>query len=247
MSNNIYILEEHKTWVLVWKPHNIPTAPLFENEKDTLLFWTISKYPEVQNVIGKKPIEHGLIHRLDTGTEGIVLIARTQQAYNFFNQAQQNNLILKQYRALTQYIPNSKIQPPPKLPFTLTSRFKAFGPGRKMVKPLFPTDRDFPSQKKDYTTTILSIQDIIEKKRTIHVIDCSLTQGARHQVRAHLSVLGYPILGDTLYNPLWQSQKYRTEDKDLPLQLCANGISFPNPENDEQVNFLLPLQDKMIL
>ena len=81
MINQIKILTEpsiQNPYVIVYKPKGIPSAPLSLDDKNNVYSQVAQKFPELDIVIGKKQIEHGLIHRLDTVTGGLLLIAATQ-------------------------------------------------------------------------------------------------------------------------------------------------------------------------
>ncbi|ULQ60061.1 RNA pseudouridine synthase [Brucepastera parasyntrophica] len=238
------IIHETENWALVFKPHKIPTAPLNENETNTVICWFLKQRPDSKTVSGKKIIEHGLLHRLDTATAGLVLIAKNQPAYDFLLQSQENNLITKHYCAYCSEIPSAAQTgfgnlDDLTLPYIISSRFRPYGPGGKKVKPLFPGMRGYNAAKRDYHTCIEStgFENKESAKQPVRIINCSLARGYRHQIRTHLAFLGYPIIGDRLYN----------EDNrpDTDLHLFANGISFPDPRSGERVSFLLPIPDKM--
>lgn len=236
------IVQETDQWALLYKPHGMPTTPLREKEEGTLLSWFLSHSPEAGTVTGRKAVEHGLVHRLDTETCGLVLIAKTQSAMDFFLKTQKDGNIIKSYRAFCSGSPAFVTALGPardllhKLPYDFSSQFRAFGPGRKQVRPVFSTDRQFSDTATTYTTRILSLTVQDAPGGELTEITCSLKAGFRHQVRVHLCTLGYPILGDPLYN----------ETHGIPpLQLYAEGIRFIDPENFGRAVFSLPRPDKM--
>lgn len=237
------IFRETDHWALLVKPHGMPTAPLKPDEKGTLLSWFLTKSPESGKVIGRKPIEHGLVHRLDTDTYGFVLVAKTQKALEFFIDIQQNGNLVKTYRAFCAGVPvfDSSVHVGQlmnnTIPIAISSQFRAFGPGRKQVRPVFREDRHHDDNGTTYTTTILSLESTCTNNTECTEITCSLKAGFRHQVRVHLCALGYPIIGDPLYN-----ESIHTP----PMQLYADGIRFIDPESHAQEVFSLLQPDKMI-
>jgi len=244
------IAAEADGWALIQKPHGMPSAPLTENEEGTLLEWFLGQRPEARTVSGKKAVEHGLLHRLDTGTEGLVLIAKTQPAFNALSAAQQAGLIKKTYFALCSCPADATPEPlapgqrnPGQiiLPLTVRSRFRSFGPKGREVRPLFPGMRGYEEADREYETVIETIENYSQD--TLTAITCTLVRGYRHQVRAHLAWLGFPIIGDRLYSSESTNSSTMPE---LPLQLYAVAISFPDPESARPVSFSLPLPDKMI-
>lgn len=250
------IIKETEAWAIVYKPHGMPSAPLTEGEPGTLLSWFLAERPEAEAVIGKKAIERGLLHRLDTETEGVVLIAKTQVAFDSLAREQDAGKIAKRYAAFCIQANDTVWGIPPisalssavrleqkshgeGLPVDLVSRFRAYGQGRKMVLPLFPGMRGYAEAGQTYTTTVEQI-DPISEIGAIRVV-VSLTRGFRHQVRAHLAITGLPLAGDALYCPLVGEHR----GDDIPLQLHAIAISFPDPLDGSQVSFSLQLPDKM--
>jgi 23S rRNA pseudouridine1911/1915/1917 synthase len=233
-----FVVEESTDWVLAWKPHGMPSAPLAEGECGTLLAWVLERYPDAASVVGKKTVECGLVHRLDTATEGLVLIARTQLCYDSLWKAQRDGLIEKTYYAFCSPKVSELLPGNGRYPFLIESRFRAFGPGRREVRPLFSGMRGYIEAGQDYLTIITGAV-FIDSIPAVGVM-CTLTKGFRHQIRSHLSHEGFPILGDELYNPA-----YRDVRSDVPLQLHAIGISFPDFQTGKTVFFSLPQPDKM--
>lgn len=229
-TGSIKLIAQTKDFAIIEKPHGLPSAPLTENElsdpKATALSWLLYHIPQAASVTGIKPIEKGLIHRLDTDTHGLILVALHQKSYEKFMLLQKQNKIIKYYSAFCNYM-ISAINPlegfPPS-PFPLCaqtrleSAFRPYGKGSVSVRPvIFETIHDESSvskktiaQKKAgtkiYCTNILSIAAYTglseQEKGREYRIDCSITQGFRHQIRCHLSWAQYPIIGDILYNPL---------------------------------------------
>src|SRR5579863_3143095 len=72
--------------VIVDKPAGQPTAPLRAGEVGTLANALVGRYPEMAGV-GHGPREPGLLHRLDTGTSGLVMAARSKEAFDALSAA----------------------------------------------------------------------------------------------------------------------------------------------------------------
>ena len=254
-SSQAEVIFENEAYAVLYKPRGMPTAPLSEDEEGTLVSWFLKSCPEAASVKGKKDIEAGLVHRLDTATSGLVLIAKNQESYDALNLMQANNLIKKTYVAFTDIDNESDLNADfsrLNLPYRISSQFRSFGPKGKKVLPVFYGMRDFSSTAKIYTTNIIDINDADD---SVPRVTCTLTQGFRHQVRAHLASIGLPIYGDPLYNGKFKDfPQEKIEDHSYPLQLYAVGLSFPEPKKDfkledskDYVSFLLQPPDKMIL
>lgn len=227
------IVEETQSWAVVRKPHGMPSAPLREGEEGTLVSWFLRERPAARSVRGRKPVELGLVHRLDTATGGLVLFAKTQESYDALLVAQNDDRIVKTYVAYCSRCP--PMADVPSVPLTIASRFRAYGPGRKEVRPLFPGMRGYDGAGKDYVTTITRADSL---GNGIWSMTCVIARGYRHQIRSHLSWLGFPILGDALYNP--------SPDGSPRLELHAVSISFPDPDSGSTIYVSLPRPDRTI-
>lgn len=237
-----YIVVETDHWAVVYKPPRLPTAPLRKAEEGTLVHWFLNTYPASGTVRGRKDIEAGLLHRLDTDTRGLVLFAKDQQTYEFFSAAQEAGRILKTYHAFAR--PAATVEANKvfyTLPYTIASQFRNFGPGAKRAAAVFPESRQYKKEGRIYRTDIIGYA----VKNGLVSIQCRLSRGYRHQVRVHLATLGFPIAGDPLYGsnkPLLQSASAAA----YGLQLYALGLSMPDPENPKRnICVALPPPDKM--
>ena len=90
---------EKNPFAVIYKPHNLPSAPLSSEDKFNALYQASELFPEINSVSGKKPVEKGLIHRLDTVTSGLVLIATEQSFYEKLLEIQAEDRFIKYYRA----------------------------------------------------------------------------------------------------------------------------------------------------
>ncbi len=206
--------EPDSPFAVIYKPAGLPSAPLKEGENSALT-QAIKFFPQIKSVTGKKPVEYGLLHRIDTATEGLLLIATTQESFNCLEKQQKEGKFIKYYKAIIE-----TKSPVKNKTITVTSKFRPFGPKGKMVKPVFENGTTADLKKcgnKNYTTEI-----IINGNTAI----CSIKEGYRHQVRAHLASIGYPIIGDFLYNPGF-SEKYPLDENNL--QFKAIGFKFEHP------------------
>ena len=252
-------------------------------------------------VRGKKAIEAGLLHRLDTDTRGLVLFAKDQKVYDFLAARQEAGQMIKTYCAFVepklsltmeyngygfdvtelsalkelsaaqrgiaaqeQVVVQERIAAQEviaaKLPLTLESQFRNFGPGAKRVAPVVSGSRHYKKDGRLYTTVIETIDILpspIDGNDTVPEtvcesllppplirLCCRLSRGYRHQVRAHLAAAGLPIVGDPLYAP--QGTEAPPEAAQVSLQLYAVSLAFPDPENPQQnIRVVLPLPDRM--
>ncbi len=112
------VYEDHDILV-VNKQANLPTVPLKTDPKDklTLLGLVSRAFPEVLDVGGTNTWEGGVLHRLDTATSGLVVIARTTEAYASLQAIQKADLFIKEYHALSQTYQETTLSAFPPFPY----------------------------------------------------------------------------------------------------------------------------------
>jgi 23S rRNA pseudouridine1911/1915/1917 synthase len=226
-------------FAVVYKPHGLPSAPLSVDDKENAFCYAACLFPELYDVCGKKQIEHGLLHRLDNEACGVLLIASTQQSYDFLIEAQKNGKFEKMYSVTC--VLNKKnadslggFPPVPDIAETaagqeivLTSSFRPYGEGRKQVRPVTGESGKAAGRKGGTAVYKTEIQ-IIDIEKTTVITHCHITAGYRHQVRCHLAWQGIPAQGDKLYNALYGGGE---------MQFEGSGISFPHPITGAEVIF----------
>lgn len=229
-SDKPYVAFEEAAYIVAYKPARIHCAPLKAGEGGTLVDWCAALFPEIPAVRGRKPVEGGLVHRLDFETRGLVLFARTQEAFDHVAREQEAGRFVKEYTACSakQNVPGllPGFPPPPPLPemlngpFTVASGFRPFGEGRKTVRPVSVLSAAKKEKALDrggpYTTEILEKNDAEDAV----FFKLRLNRGFRHQIRCHLAWLGFPITGDTLYGGV------NAGDGEGRIALCAAALAF---------------------
>jgi 23S rRNA pseudouridine1911/1915/1917 synthase len=208
------LIAETPDYLVVFKPSCFHTVPLKRgSDTPTLLDWCALDFPEIRLICGKNPWEGGVLHRLDYETQGLVLIARTQDTLNVLREQQVEGFFIKEYLAVV------KGRLMLGVPRILESDFRSSGPGRKEVRPLLGNT---------YRTEILKARPFQHGKYTRLYV--RIRRGFRHQIRCHLSWLGYPIVNDRLYSK---------EVSQGHLRLCARAFSFRDPVSGETRNYSL--------
>jgi 23S rRNA pseudouridine1911/1915/1917 synthase len=185
------VLFEDGQLLAVDKPAGIHSAPLHPGEAGTLLGAVLARYPEVAALPGLKSVEPGLLHRLDLETSGILLVARTEEAFRTLRAAFAAGRVRKQYLALCAC--RAEVRAGKRL--RLESRFAPFGRGRKRVRAVAPEGGKAREASAIYRTEAR----VLQRRGPWALVQASTLKGFRHQVRVHLAELGLPIAGDTLY------------------------------------------------
>ena len=140
-------------------------------------------------------------HRLDRNTAGLILYAKNKKSLDILNSKIENHEIIKLYKCTVIGILNKKEN-------TLTDYL--FKDSKKSMVYISSTP------KKGYRKIITSYKVISENKRdNLSVLEVMLHTGRTHQIRAHLSYIGHPILGDGKYGINEINKKFNKKSQDL--------------------------------
>lgn len=231
----IIIINENEDYLTLWKEQGVPITPTKSNPS-SLISYLISERPELTKVTGYKANEFGLLNRIDNDTGGIILVAKHNNAFTKLKNLMKQNKIIKIYLALC-YDKGIEKKCTVKLPIGHHYKNK-----KKMV---IANEKNKHRGKAQICET--QIEKIIEfQARQIwsyHLknkikfpentflinaemnytwILCHITRGKRHQIRLHLSTVGYPIVGDKLY-----LEKESLKENNVEFhQLYSVGVKF---------------------
>ncbi len=182
----IEVLHDDGAVVVVNKPGGIPCHPLKPGERDTVMNAVVARFPDTAGA-GDKPLEGGLVHRLDNGTSGALLIARNRVTFEKLRESIRAGRIARRYEALVVGALDEKIE------IDVPIAHHAKNP-RKMVV----GDRDSGNPKRAGRSA-MTIVEPIRRVGAFTLVSIVPKTGSRHQIRVHLADAGYPIVGDTLY------------------------------------------------
>ena len=185
------VVYEDADLVIVNKPADMPCHPLRPDERGTLAGALVARYPEMAG-IGHAAREPGIIHRLDNDTTGLVIAARTAEAFTALRGLLDAGAIDKRYRALCM----GTVRAPQMIDAPL-----AHDPAdrRAMVAVLDERDVDRLRARPASTEVLQSEPRLRPDGSSISLVEVRARSARRHQVRAHLAAFGHPLVGDVLY------------------------------------------------
>jgi 23S rRNA pseudouridine955/2504/2580 synthase len=170
-----------------------------------------------------------LVHRLDRDTSGVLVIAKRRNVAAKLGRAFQTRSVRKIYWALVHGVPKP---PQGKIEAALV---KAAGPEGDRVRKA----RAGEQTRAQSAVTYYAVVD--RAGQEVAFVSLKPVTGRQHQLRAHMAILGHPILGDEKY----PSRAALPEGLDKRLHLHARRISFPHPNGEGVVDVTAPLPPHM--
>jgi len=139
-----------------------------------------------------------LLHRLDTGTSGVLLFAKDESTYNTMREKFRARAIHKEYRAWSEGRPEATLS----LPAEITDPL-AHHPKSKKRMIVLPEGKNLRHRGKPLAahTRILAIGPAVWEGKPVTEIRVQIITGVMHQIRVHLKSVGYPLVGDPIYGP----------------------------------------------
>lgn len=207
------VIHEDDSIVVIDKPAGLVVHPGAGNDTGTLANGLLARYPEVEDV-GER-IRPGIVHRLDAGSSGLLVVARTQDAADALIEQFADHSATRAYLALVwghPASPHGVIDAPI---------------GRSRRDPL----RMAVVADGRWARTEYQVLERFDSPAELALLECRLETGRTHQIRVHLSSINHPLVGDPTYG-----QRRPKLQVERPF-LHAAELSFVHPATGEQVTY----------
>lgn len=202
-QGDVEVLCDDKHFLIINKPAGLLSVPgKHAHLHDCLESRVQAHFPDAR-----------IIHRLDTATSGIMVMARTAHAHRHIGLQFENRQIDKTYIADIWGVPDKKSG-------TINLPLICDWPNRPLQKVDFEVGKPAETE-----------WEIIESKGNITRVLLKPKTGRSHQLRVHMLELGHPILGDNLYA---HDEAFNAANR---LMLHANTLNFRHPDGGAQLGF----------
>ncbi len=216
------ILHDDDDVVVVNKPAGMVVHPAAGNPDGTLVNALLHHVKDLSGIGGET--RPGIVHRLDKGTSGVMVIAKNDAAHRELSRQFHDREVEKEYVALVWGL----VQQRKRIDASI---------GRD------PKNRQKMSTRatrsREASTRVTWARDL----KGLTLIRVSIATGRTHQIRVHLSAIGHPVVGDALYGGLHRRVpgQFRAVQRLTRPFLHAERLTFTHPRTGERLRFLAPL------
>ena len=209
------IIYEDNELLVVDKPAGMVVHPASGHRSGTLVNAVLAHDPKMVGVGGER--RPGVVHRLDKDTSGLIVIAKTDRAHRFLQAQFKERSVKKIYLALVYGVPPS----PKGRVETSIGRDKKF---RKRMAVYH--------EKSNRARFAITRYSTLECFQEFTLLEIKPITGRTHQIRVHMSYLGCPIVGDSLYGGRRTVKESYGLERQF-LHASRLNIALPNGTNME--------------
>jgi len=218
---DVEILYEDEDLLVINKPTGVTVHGAPSVKDATLVDWLKHKGVRLSTISGEE--RHGIVHRLDKGTSGVMVVAKNNESHEFLSQQLQDKSMGRYYLAV--------ITPKLKENLTVVECSIARSSANRLK---MGCNESGKYAKSAFAHLALSNDE------TKQLIACKLFTGRTHQIRVHLESMSRHIIGDHLYGGTAKG-----EGSVNRIMLHAYSIYFIHPKTKKIMQFQAPLDTNM--
>lgn len=219
----LQIIKETPDWIVLYKPSGVLMHPDHETVSGTLIDAVIAHAPQTAKV-GEDPARPGIVSRLDKDVSGLVVIAKTQAAFEHLKHQFAEHTVQKEYVALVHgEVPRDEGD----LKFRIA---RSTSKARMAARPA--TGGNLSESQAAWTH-----YEVLRRFTGATLLRLNILSGRTHQIRAHVHAFGHPVIGDPLYK---LKQTKRRMDDISRTMLQSVKLAFDDPASGERMTFEIP-------
>ena len=231
----LHVVFEDADVLVVDKPAGMVTHPGAGRIDGTLAAAALAHTPDMAGV--GSPRRPGIVHRLDKGTSGLIVLAKTQAAYDGLTAQLSRRTVSRRYLALAQGALR-------RAEGTVDAPIGR-DPRSRVRMAIVPEGRG-----KRAVTHYRVLERFGSGASAVTLVECRLETGRTHQIRVHLASLGHPLLGDETYRgrraaPAGDPVLAELVEGLGGVALHAAGLAFTHPVTGASMSFASPSPDRI--
>lgn len=215
------IVYEDDDILIINKPQGMVVHPSNGHNKHTLVNAIMYHCNNLSGINGV--LRPGIVHRIDKDTSGLICVAKNDAAHLFLSEQLKDHTMNRTYTALVKGV----------IPENSGEIDLPIGRDRN--------NRQKMGVSRENSKEAVTFFKVLKRYKEHTLVECKLKTGRTHQIRVHLSYIGYPVEGD----PLYSGKKYDSLYKNGQL-LVATSLSLIHPSSKKQMNFSINLPDYFV-
>lgn len=189
----IKVLYESDSYLVISKPIGIAVHPGADRVSFTIKDWVVERYRGIEKLAWQTQDRVGIVHRLDKDTSGIMILAKTPEALDFFQDQFRNREVEKYYRTLIF----GKL--PQEHGFIDAFISRDYKDRKKQKVESIDFELDWRERKNSATEYWIE-KKYTFKRQLLSLLLVRIYTGRKHQIRAHMKFELCPVIGDETYN-----------------------------------------------
>lgn len=216
-GKDVKIIYEDEDILVINKPYNLTVHDAPSVKDATLVDWLKQKNISLSTISGEE--RHGIVHRLDKGTSGVMVVAKNNKSHEKLSEQLQDKTMGRYYLALIDLPLKDDI---------IIDKPIARNPNNRLKMSIQENGRNAKSAFIKLNTS---------NNEKFELIGAKLFTGRTHQIRVHLNSINRHILGDNLYDFKGELNKINR------FYLHAYNLYLIHPTTSKQMNFQADLPD----
>ena len=206
------IIYEDEDILIIDKPQGMVVHPSNGHWEHTLVNAIMHHCNDLSGINGV--IRPGIVHRIDKDTSGLICVAKNDTAHNFLAEQLKNHTMNRTYVALVRGV------------------IKENHGTINMPIGRDPRNRQKMAVTRNNSKEAITNFDVLKRFANNTLIECHLVTGRTHQIRVHMSYIGYPVEGDPLYGGRNYKKLY-----DGGQLLTAVKLKLIHPRSKKEMEF----------
>ena len=211
------VVYEDDDILVINKPQGMVVHPANGHYSGTLVNALMYQADSLSSINGV--IRPGIVHRIDKDTSGLLCVAKNDNAHHFLAEQLKDHTMAREYIALVRGVIKEN------------SGTIEMPIGRDKI------DRQKMAVTKEGKPAVTHFV-VLERFKNHTLVKCQLVSGRTHQIRVHMSAIGYPVEGDPLYSGKNYDKLYQNGQL-----LVAFKLKLIHPQTKKEMVFEIPLPD----